>query len=74
MQFLQPDVQTTCTLPLRLMEFHSERSCFLFLDILSAYQPSESSAHDVMAHSRSPRRHPHSVISRDHCTWQGVVP
>ena len=74
MQFLQPDGQTTCTLPLRIMEFQSERSCFLSLDLLSVNQPSEPSVHAVMAHSESCRRHPYSAISRGHCTYQGVVP
>lgn len=74
MQFLQPDVQTKYKLPLRLMESHNERACFFPLDSFSGYQSSEPSVHDVIMHSRSCRRHPHSAISRDHCTYQGVVP
>ena len=74
MQFLQPDLHPTNTLPVRPLEFYSERYCFPSLDSLSVQQPREPSAHYVMAYPRSRRRHPYSGVSRGTCTWQGVVP
>ena len=64
MRFLQPDLHPTCKLPLRSLEFYSERSCFPSLDSLSVQQLNEPATHHVMAHPRSRRRHPYLAISR----------
>jgi hypothetical protein len=73
MQFLQLEVHLKCELPVRPLEFYSERLRFPSRNSLSAQQRSEPSVHFVTAHPQFHRRYQYSASSQSHGTWQGVA-
>jgi hypothetical protein len=73
MQFMQLDVHLKCELPVRPLEFYSERLRFPCRNSLSAEQRSQPSVHSVTAHPQSDSRYLYSTGSLSHGTWQGVA-
>jgi hypothetical protein len=66
MQFLQLDVHLKCELPVRPLEFYSERLRFPSRNSLPSQQRSELSVHFVTAHPQFHRRYQCSASLQSH--------